>query len=176
MIRAQLLRQSEDCLYLNIYVPQSVIDRRASEQVLKKQGRPIFSSISYSISIHSYFCNNLCMCRGRNPPTKFYIYWLMKWPYNLFSNPHYVILTYMYLTPKSQKYNWMYCLQFHTLMEHYKQSMSIWGDLKKILKFSVKLPSFLQKEKRQGLWCYVLLKGQTKVQFVIHFYPSPPPP
>ena len=43
MIRAQLLRQSEDCLYLNIYVPQSVIDRRASEQVLKKQGRPIFS-------------------------------------------------------------------------------------------------------------------------------------
>ena len=73
----------------------------------------------------------------------------------------------MYLTPKSQKYNWMSYLQFHTFLEHYKQSMSIWGDLKKILKFSVKLPSFLQKEKRQG---------QTKVQFVIHFYPSPPPP
>ena len=28
MIRAQLLRQSEDCLYLNIFVPQSAIDRR----------------------------------------------------------------------------------------------------------------------------------------------------
>ena len=60
MIRAQLLRQSEDCLYLNIYVPQSVLDRRAtSEQVLKKQGRPIFyflsPSISYSISILHIF-------------------------------------------------------------------------------------------------------------------------
>ena len=68
MIRAQLLRQSEDCLYLNIYVPQSVIDRRASEQVLKKQGRPIFSlllkytSISYSISIHSDISVIIYLC------------------------------------------------------------------------------------------------------------------
>ena len=44
MIRAQLLRQSEDCLYLNIFVPQSAIDRR-------DQGRQFLTASSFAEAV-----------------------------------------------------------------------------------------------------------------------------
>ena len=49
MIRAQLLRQSEDCLYLNIFVPKSAMDGRERTY---KQGRPYDNK---SIALNYWF-------------------------------------------------------------------------------------------------------------------------